>query len=130
LDYDDQDPSDEDAYVDETIFGDLTNVREFLVQSAAFKLLQMNLQRFVFSKKPSLTVSNKQDYKIHSEERTTQFHEVLDPLSQPSRLRQTALGDDCIGILQHNHALRQLHTYTLSVLREGCFVTEYSELLS
>ncbi|CAN9266188.1 unnamed protein product [Alternaria alternata] len=75
LDYDDQDPSDEDAYVDETIFGDLTNVREFLVQSAAFKLLQMNLQRFVFSKKPSFTVSNKQDYKIHPEERTTQFHE-------------------------------------------------------
>ena len=130
LDYDDQDPSDEDAYVDETIFGDLTNVREFLVQSAAFKLLQMNLQRFVFSKKPSFTVSNKQDYKIHPEERTTQFHEVLDRLSQPSRLRQTALDDDCIDILQHNHALRQLHTYTLSVLGEGCFVTEYSELLS
>jgi hypothetical protein len=134
LEYPDQDSSDGDEQdetcVDETIFDDLTNVREFLIQSTAFKLLQINLQRFVFSKKPSLTVSNKQDYKIHSEERITQFHEVLDLLSQPSRLRQTALGDDCIGILQHNHALRQLHTYTLSVLGEGCFVTEYSELLS
>ncbi|CAN9296463.1 unnamed protein product [Alternaria alternata] len=129
LDYDDQDPSDEDAYVDETIFGDLTNVREFLVQSAAFKLLQTNLQRFVFLRKSSLKVLNKQNNKIYPEERTIQFSEVLDLLCQPPELRQTALSDDCIDILQNNRPLRQLHTYTLSVLGEDCFVTEYSKLL-
>jgi hypothetical protein len=52
---DDQDPSDDDEQqetcIDETIFGELTNVRGFLVQSKAFEMLRTNMQQFVSLRK-------------------------------------------------------------------------------
>jgi hypothetical protein len=132
LQQDDGDSSDEDEQeetcVDETIFEELTNVREFLMQSTAFKLLQSSLQSFVSSREPSIETSNEQD-KMHSKEQTRSHTKALDLRVRLLRLAEASLGHELIDMIKNDRPLRQLHMYTLTTLGEDRFFVEYPELL-
>jgi hypothetical protein len=135
----DQDSSDEDEQetnVDETIFEELTNVREFLVQSAAFKLLQTDLQRFVLSKrqskKQSKKPSNEREDEMALEGKADPINHIIawDTLTSfrvPSM--ESTVEDDCLEILKHDRPLLQLHLHALDILGRNRFVIEYSKLL-
>ena len=108
---DDRNSSDEDEQeernMDETILEELTNTREFLVQSAAFKLLRADMQSFTSSKQPS--IERQVDVAVRSMESTVEY--------------------DCVGMLKEDLPLLQLHLHALLVLGKDRFLIEYSRLL-
>jgi hypothetical protein len=75
LNRDDQDSSDEDEQeemsVNESIFEELTTMREYLVQDAAFTLLQTNSRHFVSSRKPLNDFPGEQGNSMYTEEQTS-----------------------------------------------------------
>jgi hypothetical protein len=135
LDREDQDSSDEDEQetnVDETIFEELTNVREFLVQSTAFKLLRTDLQYFVSSKRQSKQPSNEREDKMALEGKADPINHFiawgsLTSFRVPSM--ESTVEDDCLEILKHDRPLLQLHLHALDILGTNRFVIEYSKLL-
>ncbi|KAH6878149.1 hypothetical protein BKA58DRAFT_89653 [Alternaria rosae] len=136
LERDDEDSSDEDEQeetnVDETGFEDLTNVREFLVQSAAFKLLRTDLQYYVSSKRQSKDPSSERDEKMYLDERVNGIAKLIEPGFQTcAHVQSTKSGveQDCLNQLRNDRPLFELHLYALDILGEDRFVIEYSDLL-
>ena len=129
---DDRDSSDEDepeeTNVDETVFEELTNVREFLVHSAAFKSLQADLQQFVTSKRRSKKHSKKpaieQQDDPNPEEGTYRVY-----LDASPQLAEFSIENDCFDMLRHDRPLLELYLYVFCALGIDRFVDEYSELL-
>jgi len=99
----------EERNVDDTIFGELSKIREFLVQSAAFKLLRADLQSFTSSKQPS--IERQVGVAVRSIVSTVEY--------------------DCLGLLEDEWELPllRLHLHALDMLGKDRFVVEYSKLL-
>jgi len=140
LERDDRDSSDEDEQeetnVDETVFEELTNVREFLVQSAAFKLLQTDLRQFVTSKRRSKKQSKKPAIERQDdpnlEEGTYRRDSSCTPgfrLHASPQSAEFAIENDCFHMLRHDRPLLELYFYAFHALGIDRFVDEYSELL-
>jgi len=128
------DSSDEDEHeetnVDETIFEELTNVREFLIQSAAFRLLRTDLQHFVSSKRQSKKPSSERDNKTYLEEQVNQIYKSITPrISAHGRSTQSAFETDCSDSIRYDRALLELHLHALDILGEDQFVIKYADLL-
>ncbi|KAI4911823.1 hypothetical protein J4E90_006640 [Alternaria incomplexa] len=130
---DDQDSSDEDEYeetnVDETVFEELTNIREFLIQSAAFRLLRADLQNFVsakrWSRKP--TIVQQDDMNVEGGINESQ---KPDPRTDAhARSMESAIESDCFEMLNHDRPLLELYLYAFRVLGIDRFVDDFSDLL-
>ncbi|KAI4929398.1 uncharacterized protein J4E92_005062 [Alternaria infectoria] len=130
------DSSDEDEHgetnVDETIFEELTNIREFLIQSAAFKLLQADLQDYLLSKRRSKKPSIVRQADLDQEEKTNGINGLQKPDSRTdahARSTESAIENDCFEMLRHDRPLFELYLYAFRILGIDRFVDDFSDLL-
>jgi len=128
---DDQDSSDEDEHeetnVDETIFEELTNIREFLIHSAVFRLLQADMQNLVALK--SLSEREDKMDRAKRANRIGKFTWSEFQIDTQAESLQSAVVHDCFNLLRHDQTLLELYIYALGVLGEDQFVFRYSSLL-
>jgi len=130
------DSSDEDEHeetnVDETIFEELTNIREFLIQSAAFKLLQADLQNYLSSKRQPKKPSIERQADLDPEEKTNGINGPQKPDSRTdahARSTESAIENDCFEMLRHDRPLLELYLYAFRILGIDRFVDDFSDLL-
>ncbi|KAI4703158.1 hypothetical protein J4E81_002035 [Alternaria sp. BMP 2799] len=130
------DSSDEDEHeetnVDENIFEELTNIREFLIQSAAFKLLQADLQGYLSSKRRSKKPSIERQADLDSEEEMNGINgpQKLDSQTDAqARSTESTIENDCFEMLSHDRPQLELYLYAFRVLGIDRFVDDFSDLL-